>query len=144
MRYTMISIGSMGDVKPYLLLGKELMNRGHQVKIAAFSAFEEMVTQEGFAFFPLAGSVEEFMAEIMKPGVNGFTYLKHVKAALEPTLHELLQDMQNACADAQAVISTFFGTAVNSIAEKLQIPCIQTHYFPIDYNSSMPISSAPI
>lgn len=143
MRLTMISVGSTGDVRPYVLLGKELQARGHYITIAAFDSFEKMVKQEGLNFIPLSGNVEKFMAEIMKPGVNGFTYLKHVQHALGGSINELLADMQKACEDAQGVIGTFFGTAMYSIAEKKQIPCIQTHYFPIDENKSMPISSAP-
>lgn len=143
MRLTMISIGSTGDVRPYILLGRELQARGHQITIAAFEPFEDLVRKAGMNFAPLSGSVEKFMGEVMKPGVNGFTFLKHVQQGLGESISELLIDMQKACEDAQGVIGTFFGTAMYSIAEKNRIPCIQTHYFPIDENRSMPISSAP-
>ena len=39
MRFTMICIGSMGDVKPYVLLGSQLQKRGHDVVICAFNEF---------------------------------------------------------------------------------------------------------
>lgn len=139
----MISVGSMGDVRPYILLGKELKTRGHEITIAAFSTFEALVKEEGLNFKPLSGSVEKYMSEIMKPGVNGFTFLKHLQYGLSDSINEMLWDMQKACEGAQGIIGTFFGTAMYSIAEKNHVPCIQTHYFPIDENKSMPISSAP-
>ena len=36
MRINMVSIGSTGDVRPYVLLGSELKRRGHEVTIVAF------------------------------------------------------------------------------------------------------------
>ena len=42
MRINMVSIGSTGDVRPYVLLGSELKRRGHEVTIVAFGKFEQM------------------------------------------------------------------------------------------------------
>ena len=46
MRITLVTLGSTGDVRPYVLLGRELKKRGHDVTVATFSAFEEMVKRE--------------------------------------------------------------------------------------------------
>lgn len=143
MRLTMISIGSTGDVRPYVILGQELARRGHQVRIAAFSPFEGMVREAGLDFYPLAGDVVKFMSKIMKPGVNGITYLQQVQNAIRDVAGPLLANMQAACRDAQAIITTFFGSTMYSIAEKNNVPCIQTQYYPMDYNDVTPISSAP-
>ncbi len=53
MKYTMICIGSTGDVRPYMLLGRELQSRGHDVGICAFTDFQEMIEAEGMRFLPL-------------------------------------------------------------------------------------------
>ena len=79
MRIAMICIGSTGDVCPYIVLGRELKRRGHQVTITAFSDFEKTITDEGLGFHGLSGNVREFMGNIMKPGVNGVTYLNQVR-----------------------------------------------------------------
>ena len=47
MRITMICIGSTGDVRPYLVLGRELRRRGHEVSICAFANFASAVKAEG-------------------------------------------------------------------------------------------------
>ena len=39
MKIHMVSIGSTGDVRPYVLLGKELQRRGHEVTVVAFANF---------------------------------------------------------------------------------------------------------
>ena len=143
MRFTMISIGSTGDVRPYVILGQELLRRGHAVKIASFAPFEKMVREAGLEFCPLAGDVTRFMSSIMKPGVSGITYLQQVQNAIRDVVDPLLQDLLGACSDTQAIICTFFGSAMYSIAEKYNVPCIQTQYYPMDYNDVVPISSAP-
>lgn len=142
-RITMIAIGSTGDVRPYCLLGRELKRRGHEITIAAFSDFEEMVAGAGLGFFPVAGDVKDLMSHLMKPGAVGVSYLREAEKAISGIAPVLLRDLLRAGEGAEAIICTFFGTMYYSVAEKHRVPCIQTHYFPMDPNPLMPISSAP-
>ena len=82
MRISMVAIGSTGDVRPYVLLGKELKKRGHEVTIVCFDMTEKMVTEAGLNFAPLAGSVKDIFMAVMTPGTNGFTFLPKFKNAL--------------------------------------------------------------
>ena len=143
MKITMIAIGSTGDVRPYCLLGRELKRRGHEITIAAFTDFEEMVTKAGLAFFPVAGDVKDLMSHLMKPGAVGLSYLHEAEEAIRGIAPVLLRDLTGAGEGAEAILCTFFGTMYYSVAEKYRVPCIQTHYFPMDPNPVMPISSAP-
>lgn len=143
MKITMIAIGSTGDVRPYIILGRELKKRGHQIKIAAFTPFEETVRSAGLDFFPVAGDVKDLMSHLMKPGAVGLSYLKEAEKAIQKVAPVLLRDLMRSGDGADAIICTFFGTMYYSVAEKHHVPCIQTHYFPMDPNPEMPISSAP-
>ena len=143
MRISMVAIGSTGDVRPYVLLGKELKKRGHEVTIVCFDMTEKMVTEAGLNFAPLAGSVKDIFMAVMTPGTNGFTFLPKFKNALLDDLPQFLHTLEEGCKDAEAIICTFFGSVVYSIAEKHNIPCIQTHYFLMDYNDMFPITTAP-
>lgn len=143
MRYTMICIGSTGDVNPYVLLGRELTARGHDVSICAFSEFEDLITESGLHYCPLSGDAREFMRTIMKPGVKGIEYLKQVLDTFRNIIDPFLCDLQAACADAEVIVATFFGNIIQSIAEQRNVPFIKTHYYPMDPNDNTPISSAP-
>ena len=143
MRISMVAIGSTGDVRPYVLLGKELKKRGHEVTIVCFDMTEKMVTEAGLNFAPLAGSVKDIFMAVMTPGTNGFTFLPKFKNALLDDLPQFPHTLEEGCKDAEAIICTFFGSVVYSIAEKHNIPCIQTHYFLMDYNDMFPITTAP-
>ena len=143
MRITMICIGSMGDVRPYMLLGRELKARGHQVTVATFEPFEQMLRDAGLDFFKISGDVVAMMSNLMRPGGNGVRMISSLERTIRDIAPVLLADLMRSCEGAEALICTFFGSMYYSIAEKYRIPCIQTHYFPMDNNRSMPISSSP-
>ena len=141
MKITLLTVGSTGDVRPFVLLGRELQSRGHNVTLATFSLFEQLVCREGIRFFPLSGDAEKLMASIMNPDTNGITYLPRLEKALRKVAPGLIQDMSDSCLGADAMVCNFFGSVYYSIAEKHHIPCIQTHFSPLDPNRSFPISS---
>ena len=142
MRITMICIGSTGDVRPYIVLGRELKRRGHDVAICAFSDFEDLAVREGMRFKPISGDVRTFMANLMG-GANGVGFLKQVRDTLKQFIDPFLADLEAAVQDAEAIIATYFGQVFQSLAEVRRVPYIQTHYFPMDSNPQTPIASAP-
>lgn len=140
MKITMLCIGSTGDVRPYMLLGQELKRRGHEITVASFSTFERMIRDAGLNFFGLSGDVMALMDSL---GAMGVRYLAEMEKSIRDVAPILLDDLTRACKDADAMMCTYFGSLYYSIAEKYNIPCVQTHYFPMDPNALMPISSAP-
>jgi len=53
--------GTRGDVQPYIALALGLIDKGHQVTIAAPGNFKDLVTGFGVTFHPLYGNAEEIM-----------------------------------------------------------------------------------
>lgn len=143
MRITLMTLGSTGDVRPFVMLGRELSARGHEVTIATFSAFEDVVRQAQLGFFPLAGDAEEMMSNIMKPTAKGVNYLREMEKSIRGIAPVLLEDLLRAAEGAEAICCNFFGSMYHSVAEKFGVPCVQTMFFCVDPNSDMPISSAP-
>jgi len=141
MKITMLTVGSTGDVRPYLLLGRELRSRGHDITIATFSRFREMIESAGLRFFSLSGDAEAFMASIMNPDTTSVTYLTRLSKKLKTVAPLLIRDMEESCRGAEAMICNYFGSVYYSVAEEFGIPCIQTQYFVMDPNPSAPISS---
>lgn len=64
MRVAIHTLGTRGDVQPYLALALGLRAQGHDVLIAAPSQFEAFVGTRGIAFAPLPG---EFLALMETP-----------------------------------------------------------------------------
>lgn len=137
----MVTIGSAGDVRPFILLGKALKKRGHSITIASFYSFSEDIHEAGLSFFSLSGDAESFISDIMSPDTNAVTYLPRVFKNLHSIVPDMLHDLEESCRNADAMICNFFGSVYYSIAEKFDIPCVQTHFYPMDQTSSVPISS---
>ena len=142
MRITMICIGSTGDVRPYIILGRELKARGHDVAICAFSQFEQAILGEGMRYKRMRGDARTLMGTLMN-GSSGVMFLKQAKEALVNLMDTILEDFEAACEDAEAICATFLGEVIQSIAEVKRVPYIQTHYYPMDFNYDTPIASAP-
>jgi len=53
MRILILALGSAGDVHPFIGLGRELLVRGHEVRIFTNEYFEKAVEDNGLTFVPL-------------------------------------------------------------------------------------------
>ena len=61
MNIGIFTYGTRGDVQPYIALALGLIDKGHQVIIAAPENFKELVEGFGIVFHPLHGNAEEAM-----------------------------------------------------------------------------------
>lgn len=60
MRLTVLTVGSRGDVQPFLALGTTLVSAGHEVTIATHPKYEPLVSAAGLPFAALAeGRISE-------------------------------------------------------------------------------------
>ena len=143
MLFSMVAIGSTGDVRPYILLGRELQRRGHQTRLIAFAPFEKAARQAGMDFLPLPGSLHHYMESLMRPGNLAVTFLPQLQKAIAGCKDALMDSILTGSQGADAILSTFSLSAVNAVAEKLHIPYIQTYYFPLDPNADFPLPLFP-
>ena len=56
-----MTIGTRGDVQPYVHVGAGLKRAGHQVRLVTHDLFRDMAAQQGLDFAPLAGNPAELM-----------------------------------------------------------------------------------
>src|SRR3954471_15530613 len=57
MKVLLAPLGSRGDVQPQLVLGEELLSRGHTVTLAASPNFRPWAESRGFAFVPVGEDI---------------------------------------------------------------------------------------
>lgn len=125
MRISIHTLGTRGDVQPYLALALGLKDRGHDVLLAAPSQFEAFVGTRGIAFAHLPGEYLDLMetpeakAAIAGSGgfAAGFKMLKHFKPIAKKQL-----SMEWATAKAfnpEVIVYHPKAVAVPHIAEKL-------------------------
>ncbi|KAA1090369.1 hypothetical protein PGTUg99_002580 [Puccinia graminis f. sp. tritici] len=65
-KITCLTIGSRGDVQPYIALCQGLIEKGHACTIATHEKFRDWIIQSGVAFRPVAGDPEELIKHCTK------------------------------------------------------------------------------
>ncbi len=139
MNITAITIGSLGDIRPFLTLGKTLSKRGHQLKIATFPRFQNTIENHGFLFSPIHGDEDLMMKLLIGDGVSGIAYMKGLDLLLNQNKNEILNDIYNACKFADMVLYTFLGSLAYHAAESLKIPCMRVNFWPADKTGDNPM-----
>lgn len=136
MRIAIGTLGTRGDVQPYLALARALTNLGHQVQLAAPEQFLELAALYGVELAPLPG---DFMALLNSPegqsavakgrGFSaGFRLLKHVK----PIMERLLEAEWSFARDFRPDLIVYHPKSLASLhmAEALGTPAILASPIP--------------
>lgn len=143
MKFTILTIGSQGDVEPFIALGKCLQNRGHQVKIAALWKFEQEIGIEGFEYAPLAGDAAEVIRLLVGEQGSPFQYFRNLDRLLNPVKEQFLSDVTAACEGADALLYSLLGSVAWHIGDRLGIPCFRCLFCPLDPTGEFPAMTAP-
>lgn len=135
MRIAIETLGTRGDVQPYLALARGLLARGHDVQLAAPVQFGEMVAQH-VGFVPLPG---EFLALMDTPEgkaaiaggegfAAGFKLLKYVR----PLIRRLLDEEWNAVRDFRPDLILYHPKSLGSpsMATALNVPHVLASPLP--------------
>lgn len=132
MRITAITLGSYGDIMPFVILGKELINRGYEYRIATFENYKDIIEKNGMTFLRISGDADEMVGLLLgnsnntcSEGMNGIGFL------LEK-YPQLYNDFLCACKKSDLIIYMQFGALAYHFAEKFHIPVIRTFAFPFD------------
>lgn len=66
LHFTCITIGTRGDVQPYIALCKGLMKEGHRCRIATHDEFQGWIEEHGIEFRTVGGDPGELMVGHIK------------------------------------------------------------------------------
>ncbi|MCC6613019.1 MAG: glycosyltransferase family 1 protein [Anaerolineae bacterium] len=132
MNIFIVTLGSRGDVQPYIALGKGLQAAGHAVTVCTSVSFEPFITEHGLRygymsdeFMKLMESAEGHDAIENTTGVFGSikTMMKLMKEANRIN-RELMKDTWAAAQEAEPDLIIYHPKALSGahIAEKLRIP----------------------
>jgi sterol 3beta-glucosyltransferase len=139
MKITILSIGSEGDVRYLLALGKALLAEGHSVNFATHRFFEKRVRSLGFEFSLIRVNPGEFLnSDAGQIAVKQGKVLDFIRT-LKPVILEAGIDSWAACQGTEALIYSpvawYFGA---DIGDKLGVPNIAAWAQPVDPTSAFP------
>jgi sterol 3beta-glucosyltransferase len=123
-RITILTVGSRGDVQPYIALGMGLKAAGHSVAVATADQFGDFVTRFGLEHRPVSAEFLELANS--KQGAQAISGKASSRLALMkqvmPMLRRMLESAWRAAQDSDAIVYHPKAMGGYHIAEKLNIP----------------------
>lgn len=89
LHFTFLTIGSRGDVQPYIALAKGLMADGHRVRIATHGEYQDWIEGYGIEFGYVGGDPAELMRICVENGTFTVSFLREGLQKVLPFLNEL-------------------------------------------------------
>ena len=132
-RILLTTVGSLGDLHPYLALGVELRRRGHEPVIGSVEAFRTHVTAAGLRFCAIrALSTELPGPELMRQVFRGRKGLEYIlRTLVMPALRTAYEDTLAAAEGMDLLIGHALTMATPLVAAVRGIPWISTQLAPI-------------
>ncbi|CCG81279.1 Sterol 3-beta-glucosyltransferase [Taphrina deformans PYCC 5710] len=130
LRFTCLTIGSRGDVQPYVALCKGLIADGQKAKIATHEEFRDFVESHGIEFVPVDGNPAELMAICVEHGMFTYSFLKEASQKFRGWIDELLKSSWKACQNTDVLIESPSAMGGIHIAEALRIPYYRAFTMP--------------
>jgi sterol 3beta-glucosyltransferase len=130
LRITCLTIGSRGDVQPYIALCKGLLAEGHKPKIATHAEFEPWIRKHGIDFAPVDGDPAELMRICVENGMFTYSFLREASLKFRGWIDDLLSSAWKSCQDSDLLIESPSAMAGIHIAEALRIPYFRGFTMP--------------
>ena len=135
MNITIFSIGTQGDVRPFIALGLGLQAAGHQVRIASGKTCEALVTGHGLSYSPLTADFLEVMAKdprAIQRGLNPIALMSTARRHLKDMSQHWAMEGLAAAEGAELLLGNgMMAVLANSLGEALGIPMVETHLQPV-------------
>ncbi|KAJ9050825.1 Sterol 3-beta-glucosyltransferase [Entomophthora muscae] len=119
---TCLTIGTRGDVQPYIALCKGLIKHGHTCRIATHSEYREWIESHGIEFREVAGDPGELIKLCVDNGMFSLSFLREGVTKFRGWIDELLESAWHACQGTDILLESPSAMAGIHIAERLDIP----------------------
>ncbi|TLD35369.1 26S protease regulatory subunit [Venturia nashicola] len=130
MQITCLTIGSRGDVQPYIALAKRLMKDGHKVRIATHDEFKDWVEGHGVDFAPVAGDPAKLMRICVEHGMFTFSFMREATGHFREWLEGLMATAWEGCQGSDLIIESPSAMVGIHIAEALEVPYYRAFTMP--------------
>jgi rhamnosyltransferase subunit B len=135
-RIVITSVGSLGDIYPYLALARRLTQRGHEAIFATSPFYRPLIEADGLAFRPVRPDIHPedraMIRRIMEPK-RGPEIL--IRECLLPHLRHAYTDLTAAAHGADLLVTHPITFAGPLVAERQQIPWVSTVLAPMSFFS---------
>ena len=141
MKVFIVTIGTRGDVQPYVALGQRLLARGHPVTLCTSASFESFITGHGLAYGYMNDRFMELVhseagRDAIENTTNAWQAIRtgfKLARQVTPLFRAMLEDSWRAAEKARPNLVIFHPKAYGGvpIAEKLGVPCLMALPMPL-------------
>jgi UDP:flavonoid glycosyltransferase YjiC (YdhE family) len=136
MKIFVVTIGSRGDVNPFLVLALKLMSKGHEVVFCASENFRQLIEGQGLRFIPHI-SQKEYEEVAQDPDMWHFRKAlpAYMKKGLLPVVRRIYPLIMQERTKNFVVVAPAFVLAAKFAEETSGIKLVQMHLAPSMFRS---------
>ncbi|ORZ15729.1 hypothetical protein BCR42DRAFT_415793 [Absidia repens] len=136
---TCLTIGSRGDVQPYIALCKQLQqDGGHHCRIASHGEYQSWVEAYGIEFRCIGGDPGELMRLCIENNFLSFSFIKAGYKLFYTWFNTLLESSWDAVQGTDVLIESPSSMVGIHMAENLEIPYFRSMPFPWTKTTKFP------
>ncbi len=136
MRIIITSFGSLGDLNPYLGLGRELKTRGHDVILAMPRYYMPYVEAAGLRGHPVRPDIDPSQREVVRRVMDPFRGAEYlIRGWLMPNVDDAYADLDALVADDDILISHPLTYAAPVLAERRSLAWASSVLAPLGFFS---------
>lgn len=145
MKVIFLTLGSRGDVQPYVALGHALVQNGHEVTVCTGKTFKNFVEKYGLNFYEASADLmamlesDEGKAVFNGSAFNVFKMMDYAKRIITPAYRASMDDFFKASSGADILVYHPKALGACDIADYYGIPAVIMPPVPIMY----PVSEFP-
>jgi rhamnosyltransferase subunit B len=144
LRIPIVAIGSHGDVHPFLAIGKELRQRGHEVRMLMPAMFENLARALGLEFTPV-GTIEQFERMSSRPElwhpIKGFQVVAEGTAELLEPCYDAI--VQNHAPGRTVLVLSSLALSGRVAQEVMGLPAVSVQLQPSFFRSLIRPAKTP-
>jgi sterol 3beta-glucosyltransferase len=132
MKILIPTIGSRGDVQPFVALAQALAYAGHTVTLASHPVMQSLVSSHGVTFVPIGPDIDlaQEVADINSRSPNLAIGLIRAMRFSFDLLEQSHQDILDLCQQNSLVVVPAQSAAGKNEAEQLQLPYLSVSFVP--------------
>ncbi|KAI8647204.1 hypothetical protein BD408DRAFT_408776 [Parasitella parasitica] len=138
LHFTCITIGTRGDVQPYIALCKGLMKEGHRCRIATHDEFKDWIEEHGIEFRSVGGDPGELMRICVENNFFSVNFVVEGLRLFKDWIDELLTLSWKAVQGTEIIIESPSAMIGVHMAEALRVPYFRSFPMPMTRTRSFP------
>ncbi len=126
MKVVIQTVGTRGDVEPFVALGLGLAAAGHEVTVATAPSSESFVTDRGLTFAAIRADYYELLATPEAQGAlrNPYKMKSMINDTIKPLMRRMMEDQVTTSEDADVIVFHPKALGATHVGEARSVPVV--------------------